>query len=495
MCSATAPDYHFGDQVPPIPVPGRDGFAGTAAELQSILGRAAAGATVYLAQKAVITIDATLTVPSGVTLATVGAPAATSYALMARLVRGTSFDGPVVAVSPGAQLAHVWVDGQRQVLGYHKVAGGTGDNANIVTLGGAGIAILGNKLSDPQGGSNFFSTGAPCSDEIVRGNLVTAYSAVHDISGFSDGLTMACEGLDLEDNDIVDVTDVAIVLFATPGVTQHSLIAHNRIVSAGLSTNAAISADPSTGNPGGSSPDYTGTLFADNLFWTGPYTSFDFGIEAGGRPFFSLAADNSNGSGATYTNNTTGSLSARVRAGIAVAGMLDVTVANDGAHPLDLIPVALAPGAPAALCPGGVVIAETSAGNASGTFPPPTVDGNFDGCVNPRFVAIPSSAASVTVSALTFDAASGTFDGTITIENIGEASLTGPFGIVFTALSGGAALVNATLTVGVTPFLAFPEVLSLAPGETATVATRFTNSSTAPIAFKPLLFSGVPAQI
>jgi hypothetical protein len=99
------------------------------------------------------------------------------------------------------------------------------------------------------------------------------------------------------------------------------------------------------------------------------------------------------------------------------------------------------------------------------------------------------------VSALTFDAASGTFDGTITIENIGEASLTGPFGIVFTALSGGAALVNATLTVGVTPFLAFPEVLSLAPGETATVATRFANSSTAPIAFKPLLFSGVPAQI
>jgi hypothetical protein len=34
MCSAAAPDYHFGDQVPPTPAPGRDGFAGTGAELR-----------------------------------------------------------------------------------------------------------------------------------------------------------------------------------------------------------------------------------------------------------------------------------------------------------------------------------------------------------------------------------------------------------------------------------------------------------------------------
>jgi hypothetical protein len=60
---------------------------------------------------------------------------------MARLVRGSSFDGPGVDVQPGAALTHVWVDGQRPELGYHKVTGGDGDNANVASLGGDGIDV------------------------------------------------------------------------------------------------------------------------------------------------------------------------------------------------------------------------------------------------------------------------------------------------------------------------------------------------------------------
>jgi hypothetical protein len=164
-------------------------------------------------------------------------------------------------------------------------------------------------------------------------------------------------------------------------VTQQSRISNNRIVSAGLSTNAAISSDPSTGNPGGSALDYCGAIFKDNLFWTGPYTTFDFGIEAGGREFFISPEDNSDGSGATYINNTTGLLSARVRAGIAVAGMLDVMITNDDHHPLNFIPVSFASATLAAVCPEGHVIAEASTGHASGTYPTPTFDGDFAGCV------------------------------------------------------------------------------------------------------------------
>jgi Domain of unknown function (DUF4214) len=387
MCSATAPDYHFGAQPPPVPTPGSTGFTGTQAALQSVLDNAAYRSTVYLAQKAVIPLTSTLIVPSSVTLTTYGAPATNSYAAMARLVRAASFDGPNVAIAAGGRLANVWVDGQRQVLGYHKIAGGAGDNANIVTLGGVGTIVADDKLSDPQGGTNFFSVGGgpgtPCLDQIVQRNLITAYSAIHGFQFNSDGLTMNCEGLDIEHNGIVDVSDIGIVLFATPGLTQHSKILGNTIVAAGSSINAAISSDPSTGNPGGSLLDYRGTMFRNNLFWTGPYTTFDFGIEAGAREFFFLPTKNSDGFGATYIDNTTGLLSARVRAGIAVAGMLGVTITNDVRHPLDFIPGSFPAFTPAANCPGGAVIVEAAAGHASGLYPTPSFDGSFDGCVLP----------------------------------------------------------------------------------------------------------------
>jgi Domain of unknown function (DUF4214) len=387
MCDPGAPNYHFGNQPPPVLMSRGPGFSGSQSELQSSLNGAAFGSTVDLAQMAVIALTSTLIVPSGITLKTHGSPETTSYALMARLTRAATFDGPNVVIQGGGRLSNVWIDGQRHVLGYHKVAGGDGDNANIATLGGRSTQVLSNKLSDPQGGTNFFSDGggpaSPCSDQVVRRNLVTAYSSIHGFEFNSDGLTMECEGLTLENNDIVDVSDIGIVLFNAPGVRQHSRVAGNTIVSAGISTNAAISSDPSTGNPGGSSLDYRGTIFRDNVLWTGPHTAFDFGIEAGAREFFLSPANNSDGFGAAYVNNTTGILSAQVRAGIAVAGMLEVIIANDEHHPLDFIPVPFPPLAPAANCPAGQVIVDASQGHASGRYPTPTFDGDLDGCVLP----------------------------------------------------------------------------------------------------------------
>jgi hypothetical protein len=385
ICSSSSPDYGFGSQAPPTPTPGSNGFTGTQSELQTALNGALPGETIYLAQKAVVKLKSTLNVPAGVVLTTWGTPPTTSYALMARLVRASTFNGPNLDVQAGAVVSSVWIDGQRNVLGYYKVAGGPKDNANIVTLGGANTAISNNKLSDPQGGTNFFSSGGSpsCSNQLVQGNLITAYTAIHGFSQNSDGLTMLCEGLDVEYNNIVDVSDIGIVLFALPGVTQHSTIANNVIVSAGNSMNAAISSDPSTGNPGGSSLSYSGTVFKENTFWTGPYTTFDFGIEAGAREYFSTA-DNSDGSGATYINNTTGKLSAQVRAAIAVAGMLNVTITNDSSHPIVVVLANFPSGTPAASCPSVLVITESSVGHASGTYPTPsssTFNGNVDGCV------------------------------------------------------------------------------------------------------------------
>ncbi len=385
ICDSANPNYHFGGQTPPTPQAGSTGYTGDEAGLQNALNSASSGSTVYVAQKAVIDITSSLTIPSGVTLATYGNPGPTQYALMARLVRISSYQGAVVSINGGGTLTSVWVDGQRNVLGYEKLGGGQFDNTNVTSLGGDGTTVSNNKLSDPQGGTDFYSAGAangyPCSHETISGNLVTAYSTNHGYTDNSDGLTMACENLDIENNNIVDVTDIGIVLFSKNGVTQNSTINNNTIVSAGNSINGPIAADPTTGgNTPGTTLDYSGTTFSNNLFWTGPNTSFDFGIIAGVREWFSSSTD-TDATGAKFINNTTGSLSARVRAGIAVAGMLNVTISNDSDHPLSFILVTLPGGQPAANCPSGNVIAEVSAGNASGTFPTPDVDANFDNCL------------------------------------------------------------------------------------------------------------------
>jgi hypothetical protein len=385
VCNTSVPNYHFGAQIAPTLPVGTTGYTGSESGLQTALNSASAGSTVYIAQKAVISITTSLILPSGVTLATYGKPGTTQYALMARLLRASSFHGAVVNINGGGILTNVWVDGQRNVLGYEKYSGGVGDNADVVSLGGTGTMVTNTKLSDPQGGTDFYSAGKgdgyACSNETITGNVITAYSANHGYSDNSDGLTMRCENLDIENNQIVDVTDIGIVLFATNGTPQVSTIKNNTIVSAGNSINGPISADPITGgNTPGSVLDYSKTTFSTNTFWTGPNTSFDFGIVAGAREWFQPSAE-ANGTGASFINNTTGSLSARVRAGIAVAGMLNVTITNDSSHPMSFIPITFAAGQPAANCPEATVIAEVAEGNASGIIPSPYHDSNFDGCI------------------------------------------------------------------------------------------------------------------
>lgn len=385
ICDSANPNYHFGAQTPPTLPVGNTGYKGDEAGLQSALNSASSGSTVYLAQKAVIQITSSLTIPSGVTLATDGTPGTTQYALMGHLVRASSYQGAVVSIKGGGVLKSVWVDGQRNVLQYFKNGGGVLDNTNVTSLGGDGTTVSNSKLSDPQGGTDFYSAGTgdgyPCSHETISSNLVTAYSANHGFTDNSDGLTMRCDNLDIENNNIVDVTDVGIVLFSKDGAKQSSTINNNTIVSAGSSINGPISSDPITGdNTPGSTLDYSGTTFSNNIFWTGPNTSFDFGIVAGAREWFPTSK-NTNATGAKYINNTTGSLSARVRAGIAVAGMLNVTISNDSSHPLSFILITIPGGQPAANCPSGNVIVEASTGNASGTFPTPDVNTNFDSCL------------------------------------------------------------------------------------------------------------------
>ncbi len=388
-CGAN-PDYGVPNYPVATPNLSGSGYAGSQKGLQDALNCAGDGqcdSTVYVAQKAVIGLTSTLQIPQNVTLATLGNPGPHNYTQMGRLVRATSFNGPMVQVDAGASIINMWVDGRRNALGYNPAG------VNIETLGGSGTNVSYNKIVEPQGGSNLEAngtqSGSPCAQESVIGNLVTGYSTLHGYTEPADGMTMQCENLDIENNDIVDVTDIAILLEGSVTVTQNSEILHNTIVSAGNSMNAAISTDPTTANTIPTEGQYVcfgGAWFEGNTFWTGPYTTFDFGVEAGAREFFrttdprQVDGNCANGSGPVYKNNTTGTLSARVRAGIAVAGMLNVTISNDGSHPLNVQSVAFPALTPAAACPGASVIAEEAEGHASGSYPAPKVNQMFDFC-------------------------------------------------------------------------------------------------------------------
>jgi hypothetical protein len=310
---------------------------------------------------------------------------------MARLVRDVTFKGPNLQVDAGARATNLWVDGQRNVLGYYN------PTMNVMTLGGNGTTVDENKLSEPQGAANIsamgFQGGAPCEQETIAGNLLTGYTTVHGYNTPADGMTVQCENTDIENNELVDMTDEGVVLQGSVSVNQASKVIGNVIVSAGNSTNAPVSTDPTSANvapAAGQHVCYAGTTIENNTFWTGPYTTFDFGIQAGSREYFpdtdpkqvniSCPLD---GPGPIYKNNTTGSLSARVRAGIAVAGAMNVQISNDDEHPMHFTFVAFPSRTPAWLCPSGPVIAERSMGNASGSFPSPTVDGNLDFCIAP----------------------------------------------------------------------------------------------------------------
>jgi len=61
--------------------------------------------------------------------------------------------------------------------------------------------------------------------------------------------------------------------------------------------------------------------------------------------------------------------------------------------------------------------------------------------------------------------------------------------ILFTGITAGATLANATGNLSGTPYLTVP-VAGLAPGQSVTVNVQFKNPSNATINFTPAIYSG-----
>ena len=113
ICRTSTPDYNFGTTPATTIEPGATGLVGTQAQLQALLNATASGGTVTLAQRAVVRVNSSLTIPSGVTLTTAGSPGPARYAEQGRIVRDNvwpTFAAPAVVLQAGAKLSYVWVD-------------------------------------------------------------------------------------------------------------------------------------------------------------------------------------------------------------------------------------------------------------------------------------------------------------------------------------------------------------------------------------------------
>jgi uncharacterized repeat protein (TIGR03803 family) len=102
---------------------------------------------------------------------------------------------------------------------------------------------------------------------------------------------------------------------------------------------------------------------------------------------------------------------------------------------------------------------------------------------------LPSSEVATTASGLAYSRVSRTFNGTVTITNISSGTISGPFQVLFTVLTAGVTMVNATGNFSGAPYLT-TTVASLAAGQSATVNVQFDNPSFATINFTPVIYSG-----
>ncbi len=374
ICSKDS--YSFGGAaVIALPVT-TGGFQGTQAQLQTTLNGTPSGGVVELAQKAVVKLTSTLTIPAGVTLRTIGTPNHQHYALMGRLVRDSLFNGTAVRLNAGAKLISVWVDGSGGRLGHNH------NSQSVQLFGGNATTVSQCLINNPSGWSNLQTLGTaegwPCAGNQIDHNLVTAYSSCHfrrpsctdpGCELWADGLSLACENTTAEFNETVDATDVHIVVFRAGGATQRSQVRFNTALAAGNACYGGIVADGLS--PAGTTYDFTGTSVHDNTLWSGR-GHYDIVLSVGTRAWFD--GSSANGTGASFTANTTGSQAAVADVGIGVSGMLNAAVQSNS-----LSLVANNSGG----CPNGGTTAaiDVSPGYNSGNIQGPFSTLPLDGCI------------------------------------------------------------------------------------------------------------------
>ncbi|MCF6204718.1 MAG: DUF4214 domain-containing protein [Methylococcaceae bacterium] len=332
---------------------------GTGEELQSILDAAITGSTVFLAKRAIIRVHKPINVPNGITLATIGFPSTRYYTSMARIVRDSGeFEGKgfeLIQMYGSAKVKNIWIDGRRSAFGFSS------DNINVRAYGGNGSFFSENKVSDTAGWTSFqiwgTAEGFSCSSSTINSNMITLYGSSHYNQEWADGLSIGCENAIVENNDILDATDVAIVVYRSGNATQNSKVKYNRVLNAGHSAYGGLGVDPLFDQSGDGNYNFTGTQVFNNTVWSSSAVHIDIVLAIGTKPWFGDNADS--GFGAKVYKNTSGLSTVNSNNGIVVSGIHSAYVQSNNLN--NILQNSIA-------CPTANVIADISSGNASGNI-------------------------------------------------------------------------------------------------------------------------------
>jgi hypothetical protein len=127
-------------------------------------------------------------------------------------------------------------------------------------------------------------------------------------------------------------------------------------------------------------------------------------------------------------------------------------------------------------------IAQDNAGNVEGSKSSAEATTTAGGAINV------TSQVKVTSTGFLYSRATGTFNGTITVTNIGGAALAGPLEVVFTGLPSNVSLHNATNTNAGSPYITVAS--GLAAGKATSFTVQFSNPSNSNISYSPIVYSG-----
>jgi len=185
------------------------------------------------------------------------------YLKMARIIRTSPFNRGVVNMSDNTECSGIWIDGNRQP--FSDFCQKTARRGVNIGVDGDHSVICGNRLTDSIGGTTIELYS--CRETLIRHNLITVYASSHFDEKWCDGITAHGTGTVIEDNGMVDATDVSVVIFRfTPGGPQNSVCKRNTMINIGNSAFGGINAD---GWVNHEEPwDFTGCEFSDNIFWT-----------------------------------------------------------------------------------------------------------------------------------------------------------------------------------------------------------------------------------
>lgn len=360
--------------------------------------------------RTVVYLDSTLTIPAGKVLETAGGIGRRIYARQARIVRDSATPGILVVMQPGSTVRNIWVSGGRER--YKATLRSQGSQQanvypNLNYVGGNYGTIQGVRSDSPLSATHIATfpvptpavptaPGAFLGSAFISDNLTTGYAHSHYNDGtpipWADGISNHLSGAIITGNEIVDPTDVGIVIFGHDGSTQASTASNNLILHAGHSAYGSLGLDAiqcvvSLPN----ACRFSGNGYSNNTVLAGRNQHADIMLFNGTGPWApadcASSRDGRCGSGGRIANTQTlasANQTIQVQVGITVDGMLDALTAGNG---LNVAPMGQPQDRPngadirlACERTGALVQNAVSAGRASGALQPGTDVGSA-GCI------------------------------------------------------------------------------------------------------------------